>query len=133
MPELDSIGRDNAPDACITRIAKIDFRETANDTKGAHWDNGGKFAIDVFDRTENWEYENQLVKFAPPHHIDWRGNTKVGRSDDGATVWVSADRNEGAYSPTLAFKPGDAETADRIEYAMKFLQASCDAAANTGF
>lgn len=31
VPELDSIGRDNAADACITRIAKIDFREPAGE------------------------------------------------------------------------------------------------------
>lgn len=64
-----------------------------------------------------------------PFLIDWGKVT----FDQLPTMpgWIIA--KNGGNGPNLAFQGADKETHDRIEYALKFLKASCDRAASTGF
>lgn len=70
------------------------------------------------------------VVFRPPHFFDWR-KASVERGTAGG-VFVSVPSKKFKIL-RLGFYSGEPEMLDRIEYAMKFLQASCDESANTGF
>jgi hypothetical protein len=86
-------------------------------------------------KTKGWFRETTLqdprVVLAPPHHIDW-GQVKIARGTSGTSV--SAGQPHPAFGNIfITYETSDPDLLDRIEYAMKFLQMSCDPTSNTGF
>lgn len=73
-------------------------------------------------------FEDPNVKYAGPYYVAW-GKTVISRS----TGWVAASVQDSRFNAQLFFKIKDVDMADRVEYAMKFLKASCDKTAATGF
>jgi hypothetical protein len=126
--EADSLAPDGKGDACMTRIARWETRETLSDTRTWQQTDEG-FLIDtpiLFSEISTYEIGKELQA---PHWIDWR-NVKIVRSTKGAQMTASfKGRN---FVVHLAFV-GESELVDRVEYAMKFLKMSCDDTASTGF
>ncbi len=126
--ELQAIDAYGRPSLCATRITRVeapDYNEHRSDTA----DDKRAFSF-TFKYTDEWFTYEPLAKFmSPAQVIDW-SRVKVGRSPEGY-VTVTAT---GQQYPTihLTYHALDAETADRIEYAMKFLALSCSPAGATG-
>jgi hypothetical protein len=118
LEAIDAWGR---PSLCTTRITEVtappydDVKsDVANDTRSFSWT--------VTHTNEAWKYE-PLTKFTSPAEvIDW-SSAKVSRNNDGSVTVTS----KGQLFPTiyLTYVATDADWADRIEYAMKFLMMSC--------
>ena len=126
---LDAVDVEGRPNACATRITEVtapnydDFKSDAgNDTR--------TFTFTLTYKNEYWKYEPVTKFTSPAQVIDWN-DAKVSRGTDGSITVTS----KGQTFPTihLRYAPGDADLADRIEYAMKFLTMSCDESAGTGF
>ena len=66
---------------------------------------------------------------APPHRIAW-GKASIVRDQGGVMATLPDPKFK---QVSLIFRTTNAEMQDRLEYAMKFLQMSCDATADTGF
>jgi len=66
---------------------------------------------------------------APPHRIAW-SKASIVRDQNGVMAVMPDPRFR---QLSLVFLTTNAELQDRIEYAMKFLQMSCDTTAATGF
>jgi len=123
--------RQGAADACTTRIDGVQLPTSAFEHKSTSWEEPGFLVSVTVLQNESWNFTESFGQFAGPHYIDWR-QAQVVRSNDGGRIDVRA---KGDAFPTniLSFVPGDAELADRIEYAARFLRMSCDESAATGF
>jgi hypothetical protein len=73
-------------------------------------------------------FEDPNVKYAGPYYVVW-GKAVISRG----TGWVAASIQDSRFNAHLFFKIKDVDMADRVEFAMKFLKASCDKTAATGF
>lgn len=122
---IDETGRTNP---CVTRITDIGGTLGVR-AQGQRWNMG--------DRTE---LRLPPGGFPVPRYIHW-GKASVQRQvSSGGTgesylvyaAVTSAFGTSGGWE-AVGFEPKDVALADRIEYAMRFLQASCDASAGTGF
>lgn len=125
---VDSQGPGGQQDACLTRIAKWDVRETLVESR--NWkdvDSGFLVDTDIVHK-ERTTYELP-PELAAPHWIDWR-NVKLARATNGTSMTASFKGKN--YTAHLAFT-GETELVDRVEYAMKFLKMACDDTAATGF
>jgi hypothetical protein len=134
--EVDNLNRSGQADLCVTRVHQV--RLSPSEPKL-----GRTFTSDDvvkeetffgFDRkpyrsTQVDAYEDPLVKFAAPHYIDW-GKATITRTPQGRILAASSGPK---FRTELTYAGQDPEMADRIEYAMKFLKASCDRTAGTGF
>lgn len=133
---LDAVNASGKPDACVTRIPRIyvSSQEKLEDHTVSEGVFPEKKLVGYKDSPirwyTDWKLEDPLQKFAAPHYIDWR-KAKVARTADGARILVTAPGP--GYWTQLSFLAMDADLTDRIEYAAKFLQMSCDPTANTGF
>ena len=133
---LEAVNASGKPDACVTRIAKIYVspQEKLEDHSVSEGTFPEKKLVGYKDSPirwyTDWKLEDPLQKFAAPHYIDWR-KAKVARTADGTRILVTAPGPQ--YWTQLSFVAMDADLTDRIEYAAKFLQMSCDPTANTGF
>jgi len=133
---LDAVNAGGKPDACVTRIEKIYVspKEKLEDHSVTENTFPEKKLVGYKDSPirwyHEWKLEDPLQKFAAPHYIEW-AKAKVARSADGSRVNVTAPGP--TFWTRLVFVPMDADLADRIEYAAKFLQMSCDKTADTGF
>ncbi|MFG6430069.1 hypothetical protein [Roseateles sp. LYH14W] len=78
--------------------------------------------------TVTTRFEDPNVKYAGPYYVAW-GKAVISRS----TGWIAASTQDSRFNAHLFFKIKDQEMADRVEYAMKFLKASCDKTTATGF
>lgn len=78
--------------------------------------------------TKTAKYEDPNVKYAGPYYVAW-GKTVISRG----TGYVYASAQDSRFNAYLYFKIKDVDMADRVEFAMKFLKASCDKTAATGF
>lgn len=139
--KLDAVARDGHANACMTRIVEIDKdpREQLEFQSKVMLNTGRANSIlgrwlnkpdDVY--AEEWDVVTKLedprVSFAPPHYIDW-SRTRIERGGD--RISIKSPGTE--FEVWLDFLPADEDLKDRIEYAAKFLQMSCDAAAESGF
>ena len=133
---LDAVNASGRPDACVTRIAKmyVSPQEKLEDRTVSEGTFPEKKLVGYKDSPirwyHEWKLEDPLQKFAAPHYIEW-GKAKVARTTDSALIVVTAPGPN--FWTQLVFAPKDADLVDRIEYAAKFLQMSCDKAADTGF
>ena len=126
LEAIDAYGR---PTACATRITEVvappydDTRsDTGNDTR--------TFTFTMTFTDEQWKYE-PLTKFmSPAQVIDW-SDVQIHRSAQG---WITAIAKGQSFARVeLTYMAADHDTADRIEYAMKFLALSCGASAASRF
>ncbi|KQW36202.1 hypothetical protein ASC76_15950 [Rhizobacter sp. Root404] len=78
--------------------------------------------------TKTSKFEDPAVKYAGPYYIVW-GKTVTSR---GTNV-IAANVQDPRFNAHLLFVSNNPEMLDRVEYAMKFLIASCDKTASTGF
>jgi len=85
-----------------------------------------------YQQTTTLQYEDPVAKYAGPHYLGW-GRAVITRTSTGRIV----ARVPGAGFDVQLVYAGelrkDADMTDRVEYAMKFLKASCDKSAATGF
>jgi len=125
---IDAIDESGKPDPCVTRITDIGGTLSVR-AQGQRWNLG--------DRTQLLLPEGG---FPVPRFIHW-GKASVqrlvssGGTGESYLVYAavtSAFGTRGGWE-AVGFEPKDVALADRIEYAMRFLQASCDASAGTGF
>lgn len=126
--------RGNADD-CTTRI------DTTSKEKPDQVTTDDSFVIEEtffsvnrrpYRRTQTLRYEDPAAKYAGPHYVAW-GKAAIHRAQNGR---VAARVNRGSAELVLVYAGDlrkDAEMTDRVEYAMKFLKASCDKTAATGF
>ncbi|MEA5667745.1 hypothetical protein VA603_09405 [Stenotrophomonas sp. MH1] len=128
-PSITAMAGD-AGNACSTVVSELAFQpqELQQLTTVSH--QPGQWL-----KTKGWYQEvkrqDPRVVLAPPHRIDW-GKAQIVRWPDGSGIGASNPHPRfGLFS--VAFATADAELLDRIEYAMKFLQMSCDPTAGTGF
>jgi hypothetical protein len=119
LEAIDAWGR---PSACTTRLTEVAAApydevktDTGTDTRSFSWT--------VTTTNESWKYE-PLTKFMNPAQvIEWT-SAQVTRNPDGSVTVAS----KGQTFPTiyLTYVAGDADLADRIEFAMKVLAMSCN-------
>ncbi len=122
---IDAYGRANLCTTRVTRLEAPDYNErksdTTNDTR--------TFSFSSTSTDEVFTYE-PLTKFmSPAQVIDW-GSAFINRSPEGYVTVTS--KGQAFRTIHLTYYALDPDTADRIEYAMKFLVMSCDARGGTG-
>lgn len=127
---IDMIDESGESNPCVTRVNKIGDQAPS-------WLAGGV----------SWKYEPEflhlsmpLSSFPVPRYFHWGKvsikREKIGRydgTDMRDTIMAIYLPSPGAKTEVLGFEYVDPGMADRTEYAMKFLQASCDITADTGF
>ncbi|MBN8793273.1 MAG: hypothetical protein J0I01_13690 [Stenotrophomonas nitritireducens] len=128
---IDDIDENGERNPCVTRITDIQLSMPSIYAKGVRWNMGDSAVLSV-----------PAGGFKVPRHIHW-GKVSVSRQtvalEDGTMpshhVYASQTTAFGTSGnwESIGFAPYDVSLADRIEYAMKFLQASCDTSAETGF
>jgi hypothetical protein len=121
VSEVDAVDAYGRPNACTTRITQMvapDYDDRKSDvSKDQH-----AFSFTVTQTDEVFTYES-LEKFTSPAQvIDW-GNVEIGRS---AEHYITVSSKGQAFPAIhLTYLATDADLADRIEYAMRFLAMSC--------
>ena len=108
VTEIGIGGPSDPQDACVTRISKVAAGENMP------W----QFKEKGFSASHN-----------PPHYIDWR-KAQISRHANGIQIIVP---NATFRELRLGFTANEPEMIDRIDYAAKFLQMSCDPTVDTGF
>lgn len=112
-----STNRNGNKDTCMTKVPDVVLEPYRTS-----W-------IDYAGRDEiKYTVEDPKSVLPATHLVDWRKSV-VSRGNNSIQVSVKHDR----YSFGLVMGSGDPELLDRVEYAMKFLQMSCDPTADTGF
>lgn len=111
-------------DSCTTKITEGKFAES---------DKSGIYQPANFNESY-YTFENSRVpplyeQLKPSVVVPW-GKATTTRNSQGVTVTINDPRFRTVF---LEFRTADVEMQDRIEYAMKFLQMSCDPTASTGF
>lgn len=137
LTKIAAVDRAANPDDCTTRL------DTAVDTKDKF---GGTETSDSFIKQETFfgfdrldyrktittQYEDPAVKYAGPHFITW-GRAVITRNSSGRVFATLQDARFDIQLVYIGDVRKDAEMSDRVEFAMKFLKASCDKTAATGF
>jgi len=124
LDDRDATGNSNP---CVTTIRGLDFSRILLESSGVFY-NPQESPLPPFPGV-----------FSTPQFLDW-GNASIIRSVgvNSVSTWYvtsASFRMNGSNGPTAAFRMStqDADLADRIEYAMKFLKMSCEPASTTGF
>ena len=126
LEAIDAYGR---PTACATRITEV-TAPVYDETRSDAGNDTRSFTFTLTYKDEQWKYE-PLTKFTSPAEvIDW-SNVRIMRVTPTTVTVIS--KGQSFAKVELAYFANDADTADRIEYAMKFLALSCNASAGTGF
>jgi hypothetical protein len=129
---IDGVGQQGNVDDCTTRI------DTATQEKpgGVESRDGTAMKETFFGYDElpyrvtiTSRYEDPAVKYAGPYYIAWNKATVARAGSGRITARVPGAR----FDTQLAYQHDDPDMADRVEFAMKFLKASCDKTAATGF
>lgn len=126
--------RGNA-DSCTTRLDTSTKEKVGNvATEQYTFKKETFFGFDYLPylKTVTDTYEDPAVKFAGPHHLAW-GKAVISRAANGR---ITARSPGARFNIELVYGGDvtkDAEMTDRVEFAMKFLKASCDKTAATGF
>ena len=124
---IDDIDESGKRNPCVTRITDIG-QQPKIIAKGVIWQMGDRTVLSL-----------PAGGFPLPRYIHWgkvsiNRQTVVGADPAIPIHYVYASQTmPGSGEESVGFSPRDAGMADRIEYAMKFLQASCDESASTGF
>lgn len=111
-------------DSCTTKITEGKFSES--DRSGIYQPANFKESLYTFEYSRVPPLYEQLK---PSVVIPW-GKVAITRNAQGVAVAIDDPRFRTVF---LEFRTVDVEMQDRIEYAMKFLQMSCDPTASTGF
>lgn len=130
LKAIDDLDESGKPDPCVTRMTLVDAPRPSVWAKGIRW---SATTYDVVVKA-SWS------DYPMPRHIRW-GKASITRETFGNTdgsgnaeYIIASYRNPGAPSAeAFVIGASDPAVADRIEYAMKFLQASCDVSVETGF
>ena len=132
--QVTAIGPGDAhgPDACTTQIEGVKPPADLFDVRSSSWEEPGFMISITVLKTESWDYTASFQRLQGVQYLDWRHAT-VTRSNDGGEIYIQARAAAPWKAITLSFHPAHQELSDRIEYAAKFLQMSCDEAAATGF
>lgn len=123
----DDVDEQGVKNPCVTRITKVDYTDLLLESAGVVYDRGGS-AIPALPGI-----------YATPLYVPWGKasiNRAVATTNFGSwhTIAVQFRMPSSPNIPLyLRFSTQDSGLADRIEYATKFLQASCDLSADTGF
>jgi len=127
---IDNIDEKGKADPCVTRITVLDI------SKPGAWSGGIRWTAS----SNSVALSASLASYPAPRYIHW-GKAGIRRESyslkDGSDMiqYVLARYTNPQTRDTEVFGIGtlDASLVDRIEYAMKFLQASCDTSVSTGF
>jgi hypothetical protein len=117
LEAIDAYGRANG---CATRITEV-TSPPYDDSKSDIDSDNGSFTFKVTYTDQFWNYEPVAKFMNPAQVIDW-SNAAISRNVHG--VWVTST-GQGYATISLSFATADANAADHIEYAMKFLILSC--------
>ncbi|MGE8224826.1 MAG: hypothetical protein ACN6RK_03460 [Stenotrophomonas sp.] len=123
--KTDNIDQSGNVNPCVTRITEMDYENAGVYAGGVRWTA----------TTDGVAILRPLSEFPLPRYINW-GKVSITRlansMSDGSgkreLILATSGATDG-YGLNVA----DPLMADRVEYAMRFLQASCDEAASTGF
>lgn len=125
VSEYDNVDQNGKHNPCVTRITKLDYGNNTVYSQGTRWGPTVDGVIML----------KSLNEFPPPRYINW-GKASISRItsslDDGLSRRELVLATSGA-SDGYGLSVTDPLVADRVEYAMRFLQASCDETASTGF
>ena len=125
---LDAFDAEGRPNECFTRISEV-TAPTYDETKSDAGQENHSFSFKLIYTNEQWKYE-PLTKFTTPAQvIDWK-SAQVYRSPDSEITVTS--KSQAFPKIHLQFVPGNLDLADRIEYAMMYLVASCGGSAGSG-
>jgi hypothetical protein len=118
---IDAVDAYGRPTACATRITSV-TAPPYDDSRSDVVDDTRTFTFKVTVTSQSWEYE-PLAKFTSPAQvIDW-SSAQISRAYDGSVTVTSKGQ---AYAKLhLTYVAGNADLADRIEFAMKVLTMSC--------
>ncbi|KRG46438.1 hypothetical protein ARC20_05425 [Stenotrophomonas panacihumi] len=131
LKSMDSLNEAGNPDPCVTRLLEIDSRAPGVWAQGIRW------SITA----PGVGYSAPITAFPMPRYIHW-GKASIARvvysydeSGTDRTEYIVARymRPGEKTADALVIGASDSGMVDRIEYAMKFLQASCDTSVSTGF
>lgn len=121
----DNVDQNGKNNPCVTRITELDYENTTVYSRGERW-NSAADGVTIL---------RPLADFPSPRYINW-GKVSITRltnsmkdGSDKRDLIVATSSGGDGYGLNVA----DPLVADRVEYAMRFLQASCDEAASTGF
>ena len=131
LMQIDSVVDESGnSDYCVTRIARMADSPMGHVRNGRSWVFPGSAG--------SYQLSSPWGDYKAPRHLHW-GKVSVSRERIEARgkfrdyVMARYLPSPGAKVEVLGFAYDDSGTADRVEYAMKFLQASCDESASTGF
>jgi hypothetical protein len=133
--KLEGMDASGNADACTTRVETGTKEKLDSTSTDSHWlTKETFFSVDRlwYQKKITDEYEDPAVKYAGPHFLAW-SRAVISRAADGR---ITARAPGAKFNTELIFLGDtvkDPDLADRVEYAMKFLKASCDKTAATGF
>ncbi|RZL38332.1 MAG: hypothetical protein EOP35_06015 [Rubrivivax sp.] len=119
-------------DPCTTRLEtftkeNLDYTRVSRDGTAVKETFFGYDTL-PFQDTVTVKFEDPNVRYAGPYYVAW-GKATITRGVE----WISATAQHSKHVSHLLYKIKDQDMADRVEFAMKFLKASCDKTASTGF
>ena len=127
VDEIAHVDEQGQKNPCVTSITKASYGNPLLENGGVFYDRGGSVLPAL------------PGPYATPLFVHWGKSSisrAVGTTPTGAWHYVNAQFRAPSAPDVplfLRFSSQDTSFADRIEYAMKFLQASCDISADTGF
>ena len=126
---LEAIDAEGRPNECATRISEVTapvYDEDKVETRQVD----ATFSYKLIEMNRHWKYE-PLTKFTTPAQvIDWRSAYIIRSRSSEITVGSTSQAFPKIF---LQFVPDNLDLADRIEYAMRFLVASCSESPGSGF
>ncbi|WP_162254460.1 hypothetical protein [Pelomonas sp. Root1444] len=133
--KLEGMNESANADACTTRAETTTTEKLGSTSSDSHWLTKETF-FNVerlwYQTTITDEYEDPAVKYAGPHFFAW-GRAVISRAANGRITARAPGLKFNTELVFLGDMVKDPDLADRVEYAMKFLKASCDKTAATGF
>lgn len=112
-----------SPDPCTTVIPALTFTPEQRKTREEP-----NFNEEYYTNLYRW-IPSFAAAMAPPHAIAW-GKAKISRTPQAVVATVPDAKFK---QTSLVMRTQDPDMLERLEYAMKFLQMSCDPTADTGF
>jgi hypothetical protein len=132
---MDSVDRSGNADDCTTRVEARTAEKLGNASSEDTFTRRETFfsTEKVYYRiTTTDQFEDPVAKFGGVRYASW-SKAVVSRADSGRILATFAGSTQDLQLVYAGDVTKDAEMSDRVEYAMKFLKASCDKTAATGF
>lgn len=129
VTHLDAIDAYARPNQCATRITQV-VAPDYDEIKSSNGDDSRAFSFTLTYTNEVWKYEPLTRFMNPAQVIDW-SDVKINRSPEHYLT-VTA-KGQAFPSIQLTYFPLNADLADQIEFAMRFLAMSCGAGARALF